>query len=146
MMKRLFKVSLYSGVAAGCVFLGYNYITPPATAYIDRSEIRAAHKAKNNNYIVPSREAVLEKLENTKDSPYDVLIIGGGATGAGAALDAATRGMNVALVEKSDFAQGTSSRATKMARTFFCVVFGPTTQQLFMQCSSNTHTLVILYL
>jgi glycerol-3-phosphate dehydrogenase len=45
---------------------------------------------------------------------YDVAIIGGGATGLGVALDAAARGFSVVLVESHDFAQGTSSRATKL--------------------------------
>jgi len=45
---------------------------------------------------------------------FDLLIIGGGATGAGTALDAATRGLKVAMVEKDDFAAGTSSRSTKL--------------------------------
>src|SRR5215218_5208072 len=46
--------------------------------------------------------------------PFDVLVIGGGITGAGVALDAATRGYSVALVEKADYAQGTSSRSSKL--------------------------------
>jgi glycerol-3-phosphate dehydrogenase len=46
--------------------------------------------------------------------PYDVLVIGGGITGAGVALDAATRGYSVALVERADFASGTSSRSSKL--------------------------------
>ena len=50
----------------------------------------------------------------SSDEPFDILIIGGGATGAGAALDAATRGLRVALVEGEDFASGTSSRSTKL--------------------------------
>ncbi|PNS13985.1 Glycerol-3-phosphate dehydrogenase, mitochondrial [Sphaceloma murrayae] len=45
---------------------------------------------------------------------YDLLIIGGGATGTGVALDAATRGLKVALVERDDFASGTSSKSTKL--------------------------------
>src|SRR5713226_2920650 len=45
---------------------------------------------------------------------FDVVVIGGGITGAGIALDAASRGLRVALVEKSDFASGTSSRSTKL--------------------------------
>lgn len=49
-----------------------------------------------------------------KEEDYDVVIIGGGITGAGIALDAADRGMKVALVEMQDFAQGTSSRSTKL--------------------------------
>ncbi len=45
---------------------------------------------------------------------FDILIVGGGATGLGAAVDAATRGHRVALIEAADFAQGTSSRSTKL--------------------------------
>jgi glycerol-3-phosphate dehydrogenase len=45
---------------------------------------------------------------------FDVLVIGGGITGAGVALDAASRGYSVALVEKADFASGTSSRSSKL--------------------------------
>ena len=48
------------------------------------------------------------------DEPYDLLIIGGGATGAGIALDAATRGLRVAVVERDDFSSGTSSKSTKL--------------------------------
>ncbi len=47
--------------------------------------------------------------------PWDLLIIGGGATGLGCAIDAAARGYEVLLVEQSDFAKGTSSRSTKLA-------------------------------
>lgn len=45
---------------------------------------------------------------------FDLLVIGGGATGCGIAVDAATRGLSVALVERNDFAEGTSSRSTKL--------------------------------
>lgn len=57
------------------------------------------------------REAI---KQNLKHKDYDVVIIGGGITGAGIALDASQRGMKVALVEMQDFAQGTSSRSTKL--------------------------------
>lgn len=53
-------------------------------------------------------------VTSEKDEPYDLLIIGGGATGAGVALDAATRGLRVAVVERDDFASGTSSKSTKL--------------------------------
>jgi glycerol-3-phosphate dehydrogenase len=46
--------------------------------------------------------------------PFDVVVVGGGITGAGVALDAASRGYSVALVEKADFASGTSSRSSKL--------------------------------
>jgi glycerol-3-phosphate dehydrogenase len=55
------------------------------------------------------------RLEQTEADKLDVLVIGGGATGLGVAVDAATRGFRVALVEAGDFAQATSSRATKLA-------------------------------
>ena len=48
------------------------------------------------------------------NAEFDVLVIGGGATGLGIALDAATRGYSTALVEAGDFAQATSSRSTKL--------------------------------
>lgn len=51
---------------------------------------------------------------NGATEPFDIAIIGGGASGLGAAVDAATRGHRVALIEQSDFAKGTSSRSTKL--------------------------------
>jgi glycerol-3-phosphate dehydrogenase len=53
-------------------------------------------------------------ITKLKESEFDLLIIGGGITGAGIALDAASRGMKVALIEKNDFASGTSSKSTKL--------------------------------
>lgn len=55
-----------------------------------------------------------EQMEAIESEIFDVLIIGGGITGAGIALDSVTRGMKVALIEKQDFAEGTSSRSTKL--------------------------------
>lgn len=55
-----------------------------------------------------------EMIDNLKNMEFDVLVIGGGITGAGITLDAATRGMKTALVEMQDFAAGTSSRSTKL--------------------------------
>lgn len=57
------------------------------------------------------RENTINELQSIE---FDVLIIGGGITGAGIALDAASRDMKVALVEKNDFASGTSSKSTKL--------------------------------
>ncbi len=53
-------------------------------------------------------------IEALGSEPFDVLVIGGGITGAGVALDAASRGYSVALVEKADYASGTSSRSSKL--------------------------------
>ena len=58
-----------------------------------------------------SRERAIEALAGER---FDVVVIGGGITGAGVALDAASRGYSVALVEKADFASGTSSRSSKL--------------------------------
>ncbi|WP_307406117.1 glycerol-3-phosphate dehydrogenase/oxidase [Neobacillus ginsengisoli] len=55
-----------------------------------------------------------ESISKLKSDLYDVLVIGGGITGAGIALDAQDRGMRTALVEMQDFAAGTSSRSTKL--------------------------------
>lgn len=56
---------------------------------------------------------MLEGLGAAKD-PYDIIIVGGGATGLGTAVDASNRGYRVLLVEQEDFAKGTSSRSTKL--------------------------------
>jgi glycerol-3-phosphate dehydrogenase len=53
-------------------------------------------------------------LERLADEEFDVLVVGGGITGAGCALDAATRGLRTALVERDDFASGTSSKSSKL--------------------------------
>ncbi|AIY06208.1 glycerol-3-phosphate dehydrogenase [Planococcus sp. PAMC 21323] len=55
-----------------------------------------------------------ERYNQMKQNQLDVLVIGGGITGAGIALDATVRGMNIAVVEMQDFAAGTSSRSTKL--------------------------------
>ena len=55
-----------------------------------------------------------DALRRLADEEFDVLVIGGGITGAGVALDAASRGLRSALVEKGDFASGTSSKSSKM--------------------------------
>ncbi|KAK3055324.1 mitochondrial glycerol-3-phosphate dehydrogenase [Extremus antarcticus] len=58
--------------------------------------------------------AVRGQEQPSAQDEYDLLIIGGGATGTGIALDAASRGLKVALVERDDFASGTSSKSTKL--------------------------------
>ncbi len=53
-------------------------------------------------------------LSRMRNEVFDVVVVGGGVVGTGAALDAATRGLRVALVEARDFAAGTSSRSSKL--------------------------------
>eukprot|EP00518_Triparma_eleuthera_P020377 CAMPEP_0197559176 /NCGR_PEP_ID=MMETSP1320-20131121/20706_1 /TAXON_ID=91990 /ORGANISM="Bolidomonas sp., Strain RCC2347" /LENGTH=624 /DNA_ID=CAMNT_0043120577 /DNA_START=65 /DNA_END=1936 /DNA_ORIENTATION=- len=62
-------------------------------------------------YRVPSRKKQINRL---KKETFDVLVIGGGSVGSGVALDASTRGLSVGMVERADFASGTSSRSTKL--------------------------------
>ncbi|MGE9296124.1 MAG: glycerol-3-phosphate dehydrogenase/oxidase [Puniceicoccales bacterium] len=60
-----------------------------------------------------NRNSSINRIRNASE-PFDVVIIGGGASGLGAAVDAAARGHSVALFEQADFAKGTSSRSTKL--------------------------------
>ncbi|MFC7246336.1 glycerol-3-phosphate dehydrogenase/oxidase [Catellatospora aurea] len=73
----------------------------------DRSVSRFAAGA-----LSPERRAA--DLRRLRDEEFDVLVVGGGVTGVGAALDAASRGLRVALIEASDLAAGTSSRSSKL--------------------------------
>src|SRR5579872_299974 len=59
------------------------------------------------------RSELLKSL-NDPDKQWDIIIVGGGATGLGTALDAASRGYQTLLLEQADFAKGTSSRSTKL--------------------------------
>ena len=61
-----------------------------------------------------SYQTRVESIKRFQEEEFDLLIIGGGITGASTARDAASRGLKVALVEKDDFAQGTSSRSSKL--------------------------------
>ncbi|MEE3328077.1 MAG: glycerol-3-phosphate dehydrogenase/oxidase [Myxococcota bacterium] len=67
---------------------------------------------KDHTRLAPeNRKASLDRMEAEH---FDIVIVGGGVTGAGAALDAATRGLSVALIEQRDWAAGTSSRSSKL--------------------------------
>jgi glycerol-3-phosphate dehydrogenase len=61
-----------------------------------------------------NRSQMLRRLDEAREEPWDVLVIGGGATGLGVALDSASRGYKTVLLEREDFAKGTSSRSTKL--------------------------------
>jgi glycerol-3-phosphate dehydrogenase len=60
-----------------------------------------------------NRDEMISRLKR-RETPWDIVIIGGGAVGAGVAVDASTRGFEVLLVEREDFGKGTSSRSTKL--------------------------------
>ncbi len=67
---------------------------------------------EDRSTLNPARRA--EAIRRLRSETLDVLVVGGGSTGTGAALDAATRGLSVGLVEARDFASGTSSRSSKL--------------------------------
>ena len=68
---------------------------------------------RNEIHKPMKRSTQLEKLSE-KGKIWDMVVVGGGATGLGVAVDAASRGFSVALLEKTDFAKCTSSRSTKL--------------------------------
>ncbi|HYH49208.1 MAG TPA: glycerol-3-phosphate dehydrogenase/oxidase [Acidimicrobiia bacterium] len=84
---------------------------------VHRGPLRGAPRVPDHydplpvNFDARQRERYLERLAS---EPFDLLVIGGGITGAGVALDAAGRGLRTALVERGDFAAGTSSRSSKL--------------------------------
>ncbi|NWR06733.1 GPDM protein, partial [Paradoxornis webbianus] len=75
-------------------------------------QVEAEEGAPVRREHLPTREQQLAALQSSGE--FDVLVIGGGATGCGCALDAATRGLKTALLERDDFSSGTSSRSTKL--------------------------------
>ena len=105
----LAKTALVAGGAVGASVVYLDFVKAP-----NHSEFNKSYKPLLTTLETPpSRDDLLKKLKSTEK--FDVLVIGGGATGTGAALDAVTRGLNVCLLEKNDFASGTSSKSTKMA-------------------------------
>lgn len=118
-----------------------SWINWPARVLVPEAHLEASVLSRIDYQAkVPSRDQQLQKLaQGTLSNPYDVLIIGGGATGTGCAVDAVTRyavlahsailrlsnnmfvslspkcrGLRTALIEREDFAAGTSSRSTKL--------------------------------
>jgi glycerol-3-phosphate dehydrogenase len=102
---------------------GSYYATRNRTHIVDKPLVPL--KRDSTGRIVPptfsatkARAEALAELRRSgqpdKDTEYDLLIIGGGATGTGIAIDAITRGLKVALVERDDFSSGTSSKSTKL--------------------------------
>ncbi|KAK4435974.1 Glycerol-3-phosphate dehydrogenase SDP6, mitochondrial [Sesamum alatum] len=114
---RLRRLCAVSAVAGGAYF---TVLGDPSIASSDRgiggSSFTAIKQRIADPFAaVPSR-AVQESalMGSSSVNPLDILVVGGGATGCGVALDAATRGLRVGLVEREDFSSGTSSRSTKL--------------------------------
>ena len=97
------------GTAVAVGGLGLWYFSKPKLP-ADNQRIHNATSMISQYHTVPRKD----HISKLKTDSFDILVIGGGATGSGIALDAASRGLKVALVERSDFASGTSSRSTKL--------------------------------
>jgi glycerol-3-phosphate dehydrogenase len=72
-----------------------------------------AGKGVGRRCTLMKRDDMLQRAADRRE-PWDLIVIGGGATGAGVAVDAAARGYSVLLLERNDFGSGTSSRSTKL--------------------------------
>lgn len=121
---RLLRRSFLTTAVAGGSYIAYESLRP----YENDSKLASKLPEIIKKFpSLPSRQEMILRLGAEFDSEkpaagvedikekFDVVIIGGGATGTGSAVDAATRGLNVLLVERNDFASGTSSKSTKMA-------------------------------
>jgi glycerol-3-phosphate dehydrogenase len=115
----LLYTSAAAATGAGVLYISYRPRNIPG------SEAPAVpppgyHEGKLVPPSFPAIKSRLEQIEDLKrsssgkDDEYDLIVIGGGATGSGIALDAATRGLKVAVVERDDFSAGTSSKSTKL--------------------------------
>ncbi|KAF8544193.1 glycerol-3-phosphate dehydrogenase [Trichophaea hybrida] len=105
------------GGSIGLAYVTYRTLNPRPTA----PHNHAVGETNGSNSPpkvppLPTRQEQFDRLRaaNTPETEYDLVIIGGGATGAGIALDAASRGLKVACVERDDFSSGTSSKSTKL--------------------------------
>jgi len=118
-MSRFRKMFKIAGVA-GVVIVGGGTVALTQKMFVDRHAMRTDMHVIRQSYNINQKKQLLplltreEQLKNLKEIEYDVLVIGGGATGSGCALDAATRGLKTAMVEADDFSSGTSSRSTKL--------------------------------
>lgn len=111
-MSKTMRLLAVAGGVTGATFMGITAYTAPARpTAADRAAL-----AHGGLEAAPSRAEQLAKLKaaGSKDTQLDIFIVGGGATGAASALDATLRDLHVGLVERDDFASGTSSRSTKL--------------------------------
>nr|ODN86463.1 glycerol-3-phosphate dehydrogenase [Cryptococcus depauperatus CBS 7841] len=131
--RRALVVAATSTVAVGSAYLYFR----PSPLHLD-SSTPITKRRPDPSWTPPSRAQMLQHLrtsgvyirrteeggpelgtaldgdESDEDDVFDLLVVGGGATGSGSALDAASRGLKVACVERDDFASGTSSKSTKL--------------------------------
>lgn len=96
--RRRLKYVVAGSAVGGGAFIYYNSATP-----IHHEPVSTRPPPP---WTPPSRQEMLNRLKQGEKEEFDLLIVGGGATGAGIAVDAATRGLKVALVERDDFSSG----------------------------------------
>ncbi|CAA2986037.1 glycerol-3-phosphate dehydrogenase SDP6, mitochondrial isoform X1 [Olea europaea subsp. europaea] len=119
-MATAIRLRRFGAIAAASGAVYYTLLSNPSISSNDRSgggPFLTAIKQKITDpfSVVPSRNVQESALMGSSSSnPLDILVVGGGATGCGVALDATTRGLRVGLVEREDFSSGTSSRSTKL--------------------------------
>ncbi|BEI85137.1 hypothetical protein CcaverHIS002_0505380 [Cutaneotrichosporon cavernicola] len=126
-------------VTATALVVGGSYLYMQKRAQLDSSDAPVTKRRPSPLWAPMSRDQMLAHLRssgafikrtahggpepgmvpkdvkpNDDDDVFDLLIVGGGATGAGTAVDAASRGLKVAMVERDDFSSGTSSKSTKL--------------------------------
>ncbi|KAL3440709.1 FAD dependent oxidoreductase-domain-containing protein [Aspergillus insuetus] len=116
----LYTTAALTTVGAGALYISYRPRNIPG---LEAPAVPPPgyHEGKLVPPSFPRIKSRLEQIQDLKRSAagdetevYDLLVIGGGATGSGIALDAATRGLKVAVVERDDFSAGTSSKSTKL--------------------------------
>ncbi|KAG1901397.1 DAO-domain-containing protein [Suillus fuscotomentosus] len=113
--RTLTLLTLSTATAAGA---GYLYLNSgpayPQTTHESRRPPPSWSPPPRATMIDALKRSTDLKRGEDDDAQFDILVVGGGATGAGVAVDAASRGLRVALVEREDFASGTSSKSTKL--------------------------------
>lgn len=125
--RRFLRPLLYTSAAvatgAGALYISYRPRNIPGSepAVVPPPGYSSGKLVPPNFPRIKSRGEQIADLKKSsgavadgQDEPYDLLVIGAGATGSGIALDAATRGLKVAVVERDDFSAGTSSKSTKL--------------------------------
>jgi len=121
------RLAAYGSVATGAAVLGSSVLGAPSSPRCEGSgvQVRRGTRASQAKtlpiacrdgtsvfpWTPPPRSTQVEEL---KEDVFDVLVIGGGVVGSAVALEASTRGLRVALVERNDYAAGTSGRSTKL--------------------------------
>ncbi|XP_022744474.1 glycerol-3-phosphate dehydrogenase SDP6, mitochondrial-like isoform X2 [Durio zibethinus] len=113
------RIRRLAAAAVAVTACGGAILLPPSVSSNDRGGDPAVESVRrminDQNAVVPSRTVQESALIGASSAnTLDILVVGGGATGCGVALDAATRGLRVGLVEREDFSSGTSSRSTKL--------------------------------